>query len=89
MQILIKIHGQVQGVFFRVSAKEKADELGLFGYAKNADDGTVEIVAEGEKEKLEEFLSWCKAGPKHAKIEKVDVKWYNKKEEYKDFKIIY
>ena len=61
---------------------------GIFGYAKKVKDGTVEIVAEGDKEKLEEFLSWCKQGPEHAKIEKAEAKWYNKKEDYKNFKII-
>ena len=58
MQAHIRIYGQVQGVFFRSYAKEVADRLGLVGWVKNNPDGSVETVAEGSKEKLEEFVKW-------------------------------
>lgn len=90
--VRIKIHGQVQGVFFRTSAKEKADELGVFGWARNLDDGSVEIMAEENPpaggEKLKEFLDWCKKGSKFAKVEKMDVEWHDDKGKFKDFRII-
>lgn len=70
--VKIKIRGKVQGVLFRLSAKQKADELKIFGFAKNLDDGSVYIEAEGEKENLEKFLKWCHQGPILAKVEKVD-----------------
>lgn len=69
----LKIYGQVQGVFFRVSAKEEAEKLGIKGFAKNVEDGTVYIEAEGEKEKLDEFIRWCHNGPEAANVEKVEV----------------
>lgn len=54
------IEGKVQGVFFRASAKEQADKLGLNGWVRNLSDGSVEIQVEGEKETLKRFLEWCK-----------------------------
>jgi len=52
----IKIFGDVQGVFFRDSARRKADELGIKGFAQNEPDGTVLIEAEGRGESLEKFI---------------------------------
>lgn len=69
----IKIFGLVQGVFFRVSAKEQADKLNLKGFARNESDGTVYIEAEGEKENLDKFIEWCKIGPTLANVEKIEV----------------
>ena len=69
----IKISGQVQGVFFRHAAKEKAEELGLKGFAKNEPDDSVYIEVEGKEEALKKFIEWCKKGPASARIEKVEV----------------
>ena len=71
----IKIFGQVQGVFFRHSAKREAERLGLTGWVRNNDDGSVEIRAEGPRDKLEEFIVWCKKGPPAAKVERVEIEW--------------
>ncbi|MBT3412762.1 MAG: acylphosphatase [Candidatus Jacksonbacteria bacterium] len=69
---IIRIHGKVQGVFFRKSTKEKADELGVVGYVKNESDGTVSIEAEGEESALQQFIEWCNQGPLHANVENVE-----------------
>ncbi len=69
----IKVFGQVQGVFFRTSAKEMADALDIKGFARNEPDGTVYIEAEGEEENLKKFLEWCKEGPNFARVERVEV----------------
>lgn len=69
----IKIYGLVQGVFFRASANEQADKLGLTGFAQNEPDGSVYIEAEGEKENLDKFIKWCNIGPTMAQVEKVVV----------------
>lgn len=69
----IKILGRVQGVFFRVSAKEQAEKLNIKGFARNESDGTVYIEAEGEEKDLEKFVNWCKDGPPSAKVEKIEV----------------
>lgn len=71
--INITIYGKVQGVFFRVTAKEKADTLGIKVSARNEPDGSVYIEAEGEKEKIDEFVKWCHQGPSLAQVEKVEV----------------
>lgn len=71
--ITIKISGKVQGVFFRASTKEKADELGLKGLVRNERDGTVFIEAEGEEDVLSNFIFWCHRGPRLAKVEQCEV----------------
>ncbi len=68
----IKISGTVQGVFFRHSAKLKADELGLNGFIRNENDGSVYSEAEGSKEMLDKFLAWCRKGPPLAIVDKID-----------------
>lgn len=68
----IKIFGRVQGVFFRDSAQREAKKLGIKGFARNEDNGTVYIEAEGEWEVLEKFLEWCNNGPFFAKVERVE-----------------
>ena len=69
----IKIHGIVQGVFFRKYASIRANELGILGWVRNADDGTVEIDAEGMPESLDAFVSWCHRGQGKAVVNKVTV----------------
>jgi acylphosphatase len=66
------IHGHVQGVFFRASAVEQARASGLTGWVRNAHDGSVEIVAEGDERTLERLLSWCRHGPSGAEVDRVD-----------------
>jgi acylphosphatase len=87
-QIVLKIYGKVQGVAFRYYGRIKAVELHLSGFAQNESDGTVKIVAEGEEKKLEKFIEWCKNGPDDADVEKVEVKWHNPTNEFRDFIII-
>ncbi|KAA9332182.1 acylphosphatase [Hymenobacter busanensis] len=68
-----RIHGRVQGVFFRQSAKKEAERLGLTGYARNNADDTVTIEAEGPREALDALAAWCQHGPPAARVEKVEV----------------
>lgn len=86
--IRVLIYGQVQGVFFRRSAKEEADRLGLVGWIRNSSDGSVEALAVGPKDKLEEFIKWCKEGPQLANVEKVDVNWQQLEENFDRFDIL-
>lgn len=71
--ISITVQGKVQGVFFRASTKEKADELGIKGAVHNNLDGSVSISAEGEEETLKQFADWCKEGPTRARVDYFDV----------------
>lgn len=83
------IHGKVQGVFYRSSARERAEELGLVGWVRNNRDGSVEVVAEGEKEDLEEFISWCNRGPRHSVVRHVHIEWEPSSDEFGEFAIEY
>jgi acylphosphatase len=69
----VRVAGKVQGVFFRASAKQQADDLGLSGFVRNQPDGSVYIEVEGEEDQLEEFLYWCKRGPQHARVDSIDI----------------
>jgi len=87
-RISMLINGQVQGVFFRLKTKEEADKLGLTGWVKNNSDGSVECLAQGDKDKLVQLIDWCKKGPEAAKVENVEVKWQTYSGEFHGFKII-
>lgn len=74
-RVVISIYGQVQGVFFRSQARQKAEQLGITGHVENRTDGSVYIVAEGDYVKLQEFIRWNSEGPRFALIEKINVEW--------------
>lgn len=89
-RLKLKVYGDVQGVFFRASAAEKANELGLVGWVRNCSDGQcVETQAEGEEEILKQYYDWCKKGPSHADVEKVEEEWEEAKGDYIKFEIRY
>jgi acylphosphatase len=69
----IRVSGKVQGVFFRASANEQADELRVKGFVRNEPNGDVYIEAEGEEHQLKLFLEWCGRGPKRALVANVMV----------------
>jgi len=83
------ISGKVQGVFFRENTKNIAKNLGLTGWVKNLDNGQVEAVFEGEKEKIEEIINWAKKGPVLAKVKEVKIEWQDYQREFSDFEIKY
>ena len=67
------IHGNVQGIFFRDSARRAADQAGVAGWVANNDDGTVEAVFEGDKDAVESMLAFCREGPPSADVERIDL----------------
>src|SRR5262245_49761628 len=69
----IFVTGKVQGVWYRKSAVDKGNELGLAGFAKNMKDGSVLIEAEGAKDTLDRFVNWCQQGPPLARVDDVRV----------------
>ena len=83
----IKIYGDVQGVGFRYEAKIVADKLGIKGFARNENDGTVHIEAEGEEKDLEKFLEWCRKGPYSARVAKVDFEFGDKPRGFPEFRV--
>ncbi len=68
----IKVSGFVQGVSFRYFAALKARKLKLAGFAQNQEDGSVYIEAEGEPSALDEFVAWCRRGPRFAQVDRVE-----------------
>ena len=80
------VSGRVQGVFFRDNTRRKAKELRLTGYAKNLPDGSVEIVAEGNEDKLDELIKFIKKGPGVAMVEGIKVT-HKEPENFKTFEI--
>lgn len=71
-RVSLRMRGKVQGVFFRESTRLEATRLGLTGWVRNRDDGSVEAVAEGEQATLEEFIRWCHRGPQTARVTDVE-----------------
>ncbi len=69
----ITVKGQVQGVYFRATATQVAREAGVTGTVRNTPTGSVEIVAEGAEEAVEELVRWCHDGPEAARVDSVEV----------------
>jgi acylphosphatase len=83
------VHGIVQGVNFRYYTQRQAVSLGLTGWVRNRWDGTVEVVAEGERSRLDELLRWLQQGPRSAVVERVDARWTNPTGEFSSFEVRY
>jgi acylphosphatase len=77
----------VQGVFYRASAQQEAMRLGLVGEIRNLPDGNVEAVVEGLKDRIEEFIEWCREGPPAAQVENVRVRWSAARGEFRTFMV--
>jgi acylphosphatase len=83
------VYGRVQGVFFRDTARRQAWALGLTGYVRNLPDGTVEVVAEGPQDTLQQLLEQIGTGPSGAQVEKVDSHWGDHSGEFDRFEVRY
>lgn len=84
-RVAMRVHGKVQGVFFRASTQEKAQQLGLTGFVQNEPDGTVYLEAEGEPQVLEMLEAWVRVGPRRAQVEKVEVEEKQELKGFEDF----
>lgn len=69
------ISGRVQGVWFRASTREVAEQLGVSGWVRNIPGGRVEAVFEGDPEAVRQAIDWCHQGPPGARVDRVDVTW--------------
>lgn len=86
-QVHLLISGRVQGVFYRTSCEEVAIRHGLTGWVKNLPSEQVEVLAQGEKEKIEKLIEWCKKGPPNASVSSVEVKWEELLRQFTSFEI--
>ena len=85
----VLISGRVQGVWYRASTKNKAEQLGLKGWVRNTNDGNVEAVFEGEEKIVEKMINWCHQGPSLAKVDKIRITKQNDIKNYDEFLIKY
>lgn len=83
------VHGRVQGVSFRYYTRRRAIELGVVGYVRNTWDGSVEVVAEGQRPDLEELLAMLRVGPRAAVVTRVDVQWAAATNAFRSFEVRY
>ncbi|MEA3513883.1 MAG: acylphosphatase [Nanoarchaeota archaeon] len=88
---MVKVHlvvmGRVQGVLYRANTKKKAEELLLCGYAKNLPDGSVEVIAQGPKTKVDELVEYCMHGHDCAYVEDIDIEYSDNEEDIDKFEI--
>ena len=87
-QLQLVVRGRVQGVFFRASAQREARRLGLNGWVRNRNDGSVEILAEGEETSIRELYSWAQKGPGAARVDRVDTRWRSYTGDFSEFRIV-
>ena len=73
IQTHVIISGKVQGVWFRLNTKNKAEKLNLTGWVRNTNDGKVEAVFEGEERDINEMIKWCYEGPQLANVKNVNI----------------
>ncbi len=78
----LKITGEVQGVFYRATAVQQAKDLNLRGWIRNDEDGSVVAIVQGDEEKVNAFIEWCRHGPPMAKVNHV----YEEECEIENFK---
>lgn len=84
-----RVYGRVQGVGFRYSTVIQARRIGVTGYTRNMPDGSVEVVAEGEEDKLKKLISWLKQGPPASRVDNVDFHYTSYNGYYKSFGVEY
>ncbi len=68
----VVVHGRVQGVFFRASCHEEAEQQSVVGWVSNEPDGSVRAWFEGSAEQVRSMCAWCEHGPAHARVNRVD-----------------
>jgi acylphosphatase len=86
-RLRVIVSGHVQGVFFRQSAQSEARRLGLTGWVRNLNDGSVEIMAEGPRNALQALAQWAKTGPPAADVAAAHEEWRNFKGEFSSFRV--
>jgi acylphosphatase len=82
---LLRIHGQVQGVFYRESMRQEARRLGITGWVRNRKDGTVEALVQGEDGPVSEMINWCRQGPPMAAVSDIEIRTASEEVALKEF----
>lgn len=84
----IVIKGDVKGVYFRVTTKAVADQLGVKGFVLNQADGSVYIEAEGDDFALDSFIEFCEEGPDDATVTSVDIQKSTALKHFTNFEVL-
>lgn len=82
------VTGRVQGVSFRWYTEKRAAELGLTGWVRNQDDGSVRLEAQGPAEAVDQLVAWLHEGPAHARVDGVRVDAIETRAEERDFRTV-
>ena len=85
----VRISGRVQGVFYRSTTRDRAEQLGLTGWVRNTSDGKVEAIFEGEETAIKDMIVWCHKGPRSADVSDVTVEYQKFLGEFEEFCITY
>jgi len=85
----VLVSGKVQGVYYRATTRDEAQERGVEGWVKNLPDGRVEAVFEGSENALKEMIRWCHDGSPAAGVKEVNVEWEEPTGEFDEFSIRY
>lgn len=85
----MKVHGRVQGVGFRFYTQQQASRLGVQGWVRNEADGTVEVLAQGDKATMQKFVAAVKKGSPASQVEHVETKEIRRARGHKSFQIKY
>ena len=88
-RIHIFVTGRVQGVFFRQSTRVIAIKNNVNGWVRNLDDGRVEIIAEGEKQNIDNLVTWCKTGPANSRVDEFELLNENFTGKFENFEVRY
>ena len=83
----VLISGRVQGVWYRGSTKQQADDLGLTGWVRNCRSGQVEVIVEGADAAIDKLISWCRTGPSMARVTDVQIDFDNYRGEFVGFRV--
>jgi len=73
VRVRVTVRGRVQGVWYRDTCDRVARSIGVNGWVRNLPDGSVQVVAEGEREFVDGLLEWCQEGPPQANVTEIDI----------------
>ena len=88
-QVRAVIKGRVQGVFYRASTKDAADDLGIKGWVRNLPDGSVEALFQGTPDTVSRMLDWCWQGPPASTVDDVIIEHHDMTENFTTFNVRY
>lgn len=86
-RVYVRVMGRVQGVGYRYFARDWARRLGLTGWVRNAEDGSVEGIAEGPKPALQAWIDALRKGPPLASVDNIEVTWLEPQGDFQGFSI--